>query len=123
MSTFRETVQGDCVVLELEGKLDASTTPDIQSRLLEIIRSGQKYLALDFKAVSYMASSGLRMLLVLATTTADLEGRLVLCSLDQTILDTLTLVGFLPNFLIAADSAAALALLEACCVAGPLGWS
>ncbi len=113
MSTFRETVQGDCVVLELEGKLDASTTPDIQSRLLEKIRNGQKYLALDFKAVSYMASSGLRMLLVLATTTADLEGRLVLCSLDQTILDTLTLVGFLPNFQIAADSAAALALLEA----------
>ena len=53
------------------------------------------------------------MLLVLATTTADLEGRLVLCHLDQAILDTLTLVGFLPNFQIAADGAAALALLEA----------
>ena len=40
MSTFRETVQGDCVVLELEGKPDATTTPHIQSRLLEKIRSG-----------------------------------------------------------------------------------
>ena len=113
MTTLRETSQGDCVVVELEGKLDASTTPAIQARLLEKIRSGQKYLALDFRAVSYMASSGLRMLLVLATTTADLEGRLVLCGLDQAVLDTLTLVGFLPNFQIAADGAAALALLEA----------
>ena len=113
MSTFRENVQGDCVVVELEGKLDASTTPEIQARLLEKIRSGQKYLALDFKAVSYMASSGLRMLLVLATTTADLEGRLVLCNLDQAILDTLTVVGFLPNFQIAADSTAAITLLQA----------
>ena len=113
MTDFRETIRGDCVVVELEGKLDASTTPVIQARLLEKIRSGQKYLALDFGAVSYMASSGLRMLLVLATTTADLEGALVLCGLDQALLDTLTLVGFLPNFQIAADSDAALALLAA----------
>jgi anti-anti-sigma factor len=113
MTAFRETVRGDCLVVELEGKLDASTTPAIQTQLIEKIRSGQKYLALDFKAVSYLASSGLRMLLVLATTTADLEGRLVLCALDQTMIDTLTLVGFLPNFQIAADSDAAFALLEA----------
>lgn len=113
MTDFRETVRGDCLVVELEGRLDASTTTAVQTRLLEKIRSGQKYLALDFRAVSYLASSGLRMLLVLATTTADLEGRLVLCGLDQTMIDTLTLVGFLPNFQIAADGDAALALLEA----------
>lgn len=113
MTAFRETVRGDCLVVELAGKIDASTTPAIQTRLIEKIRSGQKYLGLDFRAVSYLASSGLRMLLMLATTTADLEGRLVLCALDQTMIDTLTLVGFLPNFQIAADGDAAFALLEA----------
>ena len=113
MTAFRETVRGDCLVVELAGKIDASTTPAIQTRLIEKIRSGQKYLGLDFRAVSYLASSGLRMLLMLATTTADREGRLVLCGLDQTMIDTLTLVGFLPNFQIAADGDAAFALLEA----------
>ena len=103
MVNFRETARGDCVVLGLEGKLDASTTPDIQARLLEKIRSGQKYLALDFSTVTYLASSGLRMLLVVATMTADLEGRLVLCGLDQTMRDTLDVVGFSPNFKIVAD--------------------
>ncbi|MFZ4537591.1 STAS domain-containing protein [Propionivibrio sp.] len=112
MTNFRETVRGDCLVIELEGKLDASTTPEILARLLEKIHSGQKYLALDFGAVSYMASSGLRMLLVLAATTSELEGRLVLCGLDKTILDTLDVVGFLPNFQVVADRDAALACLE-----------
>lgn len=112
MSDFKETVRGDCTVVALTGKLDAATTPTIQSALLDKIRSGNKYLGLDFSDVSYLASSGLRMLLVLERTTTELEGRIVLCGLSPTMRDTLDVVGFLPNFQTAADQAGAFALLR-----------
>lgn len=112
MSDFKETIRGDCMVVALAGKLDAATTPAIQAVLLERIRGGHKYLGLDFSGVSYLASSGLRMLLVLARTTTELEGRIVLCGLNATMRETLDVVGFLPNFVVAADDLAAFALLE-----------
>lgn len=112
MSDFTETVRGDCTVVALTGKLDAATTPGIQAALLDRIRGGHKYLGLDFSGVSYLASSGLRMLLVLARTTTELEGRIVLCGLSPTMRDTLEVVGFLPNFQTAADAAGAFALLQ-----------
>jgi len=112
MNDFKETVRGDCTVVALAGKLDAATTPSIQSALIERIRGGNKYLGLDFSGVSYLASSGLRMLLVIERTTTELEGRIVLCGLSPTMRDTLDVVGFLPNFQIAADEAGAFALLQ-----------
>lgn len=113
MNNLRETTRGDCLLIELTGKLDASTTPEIQARLLEKLRGGEKYLALDFSAVSYLASSGLRMLLVMANTTHELEGRLVLCGLDQALSEMLRVVGFLPNFQVAPDQETALNWLQA----------
>lgn len=112
MSDFKETVRGDCMVVALAGKLDAATTPEIQSALIERIRGGSKFMGLDFSAVSYLASSGLRMLLVLSRITTELEGRIVLCGLNATMRDTLDVVGFLPNFQVAADEAGAFALLQ-----------
>lgn len=112
MSDFKETRRGDCVVVALNGKLDAATTPAIQAALIEKIRGGNKYLGLDFSGVSYLASSGLRMLLVIERTTTELEGRIVLCGLAPIMRETLDVVGFLPNFQIAADEAGALALLQ-----------
>lgn len=110
---FKEALRGDCLLIELEGKLDASTTPDIQARLAEKICSGQKFLAIDFSRVTYLASSGLRMLLVLSKSVGSLEGRIILCGMDQTMRDTLDISGFSPYFPLAANTEEALRLLEA----------
>lgn len=112
MEDFEETVHGDCVVVGLCCRLDSATTPRVQQALLDRVRAGQKYLALDFDRAGLLASSGLRMLLVLARATTEFEGRLVLCGLDATARDTLEVTGFLPNFSVTTDAAAALALLQ-----------
>lgn len=113
MSELRKSRSGDSTLVELEGKLDASTTPAIETRLLELIRSGEKFLAIDFSAVTYLASSGLRMLLVVLRTATSLDGKIILCGLDPAMTDTLEVTGFLPYFQTAPDQAAALeSLLE-----------
>jgi len=108
---FLETTQGDSTIVELAGKLDASTTPAAEARLLRMIQEGKKYLVLDFKGVTYLASSGLRMLLLVVRHIQKLEGGLVLCNLDQTMRDTLEVTGFLPFFMISASPGEAVEIL------------
>jgi anti-anti-sigma factor len=112
MIDLHETQNGDITSLELAGKMDASTTPELEALLMERIRSGKKYLSLDFSKVTYLASSGLRMLLVVVRQINDLEGRLVLCGMDQTMRDTLEVTGFLPYFKVAATHEEALQILN-----------
>ncbi len=111
MIDLHESQHGDATVVSLAGKLDAATTPATEARLLELVREGKKFLAVDFSGVTYLASSGLRMLLVVSRQIGALEGRLVLSRLDQTMRDTLEVTGFLPYFLLAGTSAEALQLL------------
>lgn len=109
---FQETARGDCLLLSLEGKLDASTTPDLERQITGKLRAGQKFVALDFSKVTYLASSGLRMLLVLSKLAGSLEGRIVLCGMDQTMRDTLAISGFAPYFPHADSTEEAFGLLE-----------
>jgi anti-anti-sigma factor len=111
MIQLNESQRGDATLVALSGKLDASTTPATETRLLELVREGKKFLAIDFGGVTYLASSGLRMLLVITRKITTLEGRLVLCGLDQTMRDTLEVTGFLPYFRLVDTSEEALKYL------------
>ncbi len=113
MIELHESHSGDATVVSLSGKLDAATTPATEARLLALAREGNKFLALDFSAVSYLASSGLRMLLVVTREITSLEGGLVLCNLDDTMRGTLEVSGFLPYFRLASSSDEAVGMLRA----------
>ncbi|MEI8186607.1 MAG: STAS domain-containing protein [Chlorobiaceae bacterium] len=107
---IQERSQGELTIVDLEGKLDASTTPIVEARIIKMIQEGKKYLILDFGKVTYLASSGLRMLLLVVRQIQKLEGSLVLCTLTQTMLDTLDVTGFLPYFKLASSSDEAIKL-------------
>jgi len=113
MIDLHESQIGDATFVALAGKLDAATTPGVEARLLALVREGKKFLGVDFAGVTYLASSGLRMLLVVTREISSLEGRLVLCGLDQTMRDTLEVTGFLPYFLLANSTEDARKLLDA----------
>jgi len=112
MIELHESQSGDVTVISLSGKLDAATTPATEARLVALAREGKKFLALDFSGVSYLASSGLRMLLVLTREITSLEGGLVLCNLDDTMKGTLEVTGFLPYFRLASSADEAIGLLR-----------
>ena len=111
MTELQVSDKGDCTVVALTGKIDAATTPLIQTRLLALVHEGKKYIALNFESVTFLASSGLRMLLVVNKEIKSLEGKLVLCDLAETMRDTLEVAGFLPFFVVTATTDEALHLL------------
>lgn len=93
-----EKTSGSITIVLLKGRLDTATAPEVQSRLLQLFQEGKKYMILDFSEVNYLASAGMRVLLILAKHAKGLAGRLMLAALLPTPHDVLSITGFLPYF-------------------------
>ncbi|MCX5716592.1 MAG: STAS domain-containing protein [Candidatus Omnitrophica bacterium] len=93
-----EKTSGSVTIVSLKGRLDTTTAPEVDSRLLQMFQEGKKYMILDFSGVTYLASAGMRVLLILAKRIKGLAGRLMLTALLPTLHDVLSITGFLPYF-------------------------
>ena len=93
------------------GRIDAETAPELQERLLALIQRGNGLLVLDFSAVDYMASAGLRVLIQVTRRCEQTEGRLALASLSDFVRDLLTITGFLEHLEIFDTADAAVGVL------------
>jgi len=87
----------DITVVELAGELTWKSVPEAQQRILEQTQSEVK-ICLDMSRVTYMASAGLRMLLVVYRTVAGRGGRVMLVGLPEDIKSTMEVTGFLSFF-------------------------
>ena len=76
----------------LEGRLDTVTSPELESRINEVIDDATK-LTLDFAKLEYISSAGLRVLL---GALQDMEGKgeMVVCNLTRSVRDVFILTGF-----------------------------
>ena len=90
---INETKQNNVVVLELEGKLDTTTAGGLESKLLQLIDSGETRLVIDFGGITYISSNGLRVLLVGAKKLSGTDGGLVLSSMKEQIKDVFDCAG------------------------------
>ena len=84
-------------VVEIVGDIDAKSVLQSQERLLPLVQPGIKLL-LDMTGVSYMSSSGLRMLLSLYRQVSSNNGSIALANLSDEIKDTMAVTGFLRYF-------------------------
>lgn len=78
----------------LEGRLDTNTAPEFQAEV-EPMLGGINELTLDCKALDYISSAGLRVLL---TFEQELEGQgktMQLCHVNDIIRDVFDVTGFL----------------------------
>jgi anti-sigma B factor antagonist len=84
------------------GEIDGKTAPDIQAQLVGLAETHCR-LFLDMKAVSFLSSAGLRMLLLLYRHFAASSGEIILVGVTEEIRDTMSMTGF-SNFFKFADS-------------------
>jgi anti-anti-sigma factor len=66
MMEMLEARRNDVLVLALKGRLDAVSAPSVRNRLQERIEQGERRLAVDAAGLTYVSSSGLRLLLQVA---------------------------------------------------------
>jgi anti-sigma B factor antagonist len=96
MDLIIKTVQ-QVSVIEVTGKLDASTAPETEAQVLPLVKPGCKMI-LDMTKVDYMSSAGLRTFLILNRSIASNNGRIALVGLSEEIRDTMDMTGFLKYF-------------------------
>ncbi len=85
--------------IALEGRLDATTVAQLEKALdlaLEALTgsSPKAALLIDMQGLTYVSSSGLRVLLSTRATTRRREIRLILCTLSLHVREVFDLVGF-----------------------------
>lgn len=90
----KEDLKGDVLILKLNGRLDAVSSPIAERKIFEHINNGEIKLILDFSGVDYLSSAGMRMLLSVTKKLKALSGKLVVCSVTINVMDVLKMSGF-----------------------------
>ena len=90
--TITKQRQGTDLEIFLEGRLDTTTAPQLEAELKASL-AGVEHLVLDFAALDYLSSAGLRVLLA-AQKIMNKQGDMVVRSVNETIAEIFDVTGF-----------------------------
>ena len=92
MLKITETTENNTLTLSLEGRIDTTTSPQLERQLAESI-NGVTLLIFDFRKIEYISSAGLRVLLS-AQKRMNAQGRMKLINVDKSIMEIFDVTGF-----------------------------
>jgi len=90
-------------LVQVSGRLDAGSSPDLEKELVSLLESGEKDFLLDFAELDYISSVGLRVLLMAAKKAKAAGGKIVLNSLREHVHEVFEIAGFTAIFPIFSD--------------------
>ena len=108
-----EAKQGNVTILKVQGKLDATSSPELDKRLADLAESGASRMALDLAGLDYVSSAGLRVFLSAAKRLKQAHGKLALANLSAQVQQIFDIAGFesiLPVFKTVKEAVDACAL-------------
>lgn len=91
--TINEIKSADNITLQLSGRLDTITSPDLQAAVLTAFKKNNTVI-LDFNLVDYISSAGLRTLLIGCKTAKSKGGHMYLEEVQDTVMEVLKMTGF-----------------------------
>ena len=100
--------QNGVTLVALAGSLDSNTSPQAQQALDGILAGGGKKMVIDFTALDYISSAGLRVLLGTAKRLSGAGGGLHLFGLNDTVREVFDISGFSTILAVYATEAEAL---------------
>jgi anti-anti-sigma factor len=89
-----ETKSADTLTLALKGRLDATSSPGFEEKLLKQIDAGEKRVNIDMTQLDYNSSVGLRVLMLAAKRLKPIGGKMALCGLQPTVKQVFDIAGF-----------------------------
>jgi anti-sigma B factor antagonist len=85
---------GTVRILAFSGNLDTTTSVDAESKINEEIEAGNQRLLINFDALNFISSAGLRVLLSTAKRLSSSGGSLRICGLNPTVQEVFDISGF-----------------------------
>ena len=90
--TISKKVNETELVIELSGRLDTTTAPQLEAELKHSI-SGVEKLVFDFSNLEYLSSAGLRVLLS-AQKVMNKQGEMIVKNVNEDINEIFEITGF-----------------------------
>ena len=90
--TIEKNLNGTELNVKVVGRLDTTTAPDLEKEIMDSVEGVTK-LVLDFEALEYLSSAGLRVLLQ-AQKTMNKQGEMVVRNVNETIAEIFEVTGF-----------------------------
>lgn len=87
------TVNEEDTILMVEGRIDATNSKELQDAIISAFQS-TKNLVVDFEKVEYIASAGLRALLLGHKTAVSKSGMMKLIHVGEDVMNVLRMTGF-----------------------------
>jgi len=85
---------GKASVVSVSGRMDGVSAPEFEEKLSAWIAEGETSFIIDFGSLDYISSAGLRSILVTAKKLKAKNGRLLLCTLKDTVKEVFEISGF-----------------------------
>ena len=96
--TFQK--QDSWTVVKVDGRIDAASSPELESAINTQLDDAVKQLAVDLSLVDYISSSGLRVLLATLKKLGKLDGKMALVHPHEFVMEVLDMSGFSSIFMI-----------------------
>ncbi len=90
--TINKVTEGDKLTIKIEGRLDTSTAPELESVVNESIDDVTE-LTFDLEKMPYVSSAGLRVLLG-AQKKMQTKGKMVVINVQDSVTDIFEVTGF-----------------------------
>ena len=91
--TIEKTLNGTELTIAITGRLDTTTAPQLEAEFKQNI-AGVEKLVLDFAALEYLSSAGLRVLLA-AQKVMNKQGEMIIKNVNETITEIFEVTGFI----------------------------
>ena len=89
---IQKTVTGTTLTVDLEGRLDTTTAPQLEGELRGSI-DGMSSLVIDLEKLDYISSAGLRVLLAMQKIMNE-QGEMRIKNANETVMEVFEVTGF-----------------------------
>ncbi len=94
--TITKTIENNKAIVSVEGWLDTNSSPQL-GREIEAL-SDIESLILDFDKLEYIASAGLRIIILAYKKLKSMNGEFSIINVSSEVMDVFKLTGFDQNF-------------------------
>lgn len=78
----------------VSGRLDTPTSVEARSEIVPLLENADKEIILDCKDLSYISSSGLRLLLTIRKESSEKGGKMIIEHINEEIKSVFLMTGF-----------------------------
>ncbi|MFT4553836.1 MAG: anti-anti-sigma factor [Chlamydiales bacterium] len=87
--------KNDVLILRVGGRLDAISSPQLEKQVMESINEGNhNKVLMNFEQVDYLSSAGMRLLLSTTKKMKSKEGKFVICTISDSVMEVIKMAGF-----------------------------